>query len=190
MPRPRPPPNSRGKPTSSGHTLKRIFIFLFRPFWIIFAICLFLVLALVFAIPWIFKTFRPHVISRDGRLTKDRRRFSAIELEDIYDEKNRVIYRGADSLKQDVRDVLALPGRGPERHGRSKGEMLSFFITQRSWDMYELLREVWRMLHRQGLQVAGIFSALTILICQACIIGHDFNDSHVSISSSSSLLCS
>lgn len=74
------------------------------------------------------------------------------------------------------RDVCAPIGWGP--HGMAKrrisqGEKSgSTGISRwkgfwlRVWDMYCLLRECWHMLHRQGLQVVGVFCGGTLAVMQ------------------------
>ena len=120
-------------------------------------------LAIIFAIPWTYLKYTRPKGFRNAEGKRTRQEFdSKYELED----------RG-----QEVRDVFAKIGNGPE--GKEGGTRWMFF-SMRTWEMYELLRELWRMLSRQGLQVTGVVSGTLIALMQVIMMIHDFNDSSVS----------
>lgn len=89
------------------------------------------------------------------------------------------------------RTLTALYGQGPECRAKDynvmtaqdledvpgyKGQwrpMCWAFLVERTWQMYELLNEVWGTLERQGLQVWTVLAAFTIFVCQLAEMSHD-----------------
>ena len=137
---------------------------------------LFLLLALLLAPPWttcrFVRPYAPDVVDKeDGK----RHRF--------FDEKGRRKRMNFDkydadaNFTSDIRDVTARIGKGPEI-----GLGFWAFWLRRTWDMYELIRELLVMVYRQGLQVGGQLSGLAILVMQVWIMVHDYSESSVSVS--------
>ena len=67
----------------------------------------------------------------------------------------------------------------PKPDPKSKEPRRSSGYWQRTWDLFEITNELWRTLHRQGLQVAGVVCGLVILTMQVEIIGHDLSSATV-----------
>ena len=84
--------------------------------------------------------------------------------------------RGQVTSKRGKRDIFAPLGTTAEdQHGPTHA------YIWRTWEMYRLMRECWRTLHRQGLQVVGVLCGLTIGLYQVELLIHDFTDGAVSI---------
>ena len=135
---------------------------------------IFVLLALALAPLWsICRVSRPYVPETVDKETGERYR--------LLDNKGRRIrmnfdkYEADANLKHDIRDVTARIGKGPE------SGFWTFWL-RRTWDMYELTRELEIMVYRQGMQVVGILSGVSILVMQVWMMVHDYTQPGVSFS--------
>lgn len=131
------------------------------------------------SLSWCGSCCRPHKLNTKGEYELDEK-----------GQKVSMKYDKYDDHRQYVRDVFAPWGQGYEAKGMTRKDGSKRhagwetwtwrFLTGRSWELYELLRECWQMLHRQGLQVAGYLSGLTILMCQVEMMIYDYHNKAVS----------
>ena len=113
--------------------------------------------------------------------TRPRKRENGNYLQDTKTKKFRREKWDAYKTKHDERNVFAWPGEGVgETGGRSCGSRTWRFFSGRSWGLYELIRECWRTVHRQGLQVFGVIAGLSIILFQLEMMAQDFKNGSVS----------
>lgn len=139
-----------------------VFFYTIHIIWAIILLTLFLPFVVILWIPWTwFPSSRPRLwISRT--------------------KKKQVVYgSGLTSRSQEVRDAFAWYGKGVERHG-PRSHRFSSFCKGRCWEIYEVMRDSWRTVHRQGLQLASILAGLILIAYQAEILGWDFSNENVS----------
>ena len=171
---------------SCGGWIASFFGFIFKLIWAIPCLLLFFTLSLLMAIPWTYiKSCRPH--ERDGlgkpvyrdedrhRVRKNdkgakNRRIQFNQFEDHNLTKTQYDHDRA----KHSRTVWALPGRGPERTASGGWDTTKVFFVRRTWEMYELVRELWRMINRQGLQIIGVFCGVYIITFQIEMMIHDY----------------
>jgi hypothetical protein len=160
--------------------------FLFKLIWAAFLLCLFLPIVTVMWIPWtwfpstaptIYIAYRvfdkkTHEVRKDEkgkevvRYKKKKMHYDAMEDEDRIGE---------------LSDCFAWYGHGTEQNAPGD-ERFKFFWKTRPWELYELIRASWRTIHRQGLQIAGVLSGITIAACHGLMMWHDFRSPAVSLS--------
>lgn len=97
--------------------------------------------------------------------------------------RERVEFRsGAGDRVVQLVDAFAWPGKGIESQAPS-GKRARAFFKGRPWEIYELMRECWRTINRQGLQIGGVVCGLLLIFFRAEQLYHDYNNPAVSLSS-------
>ncbi|ORY35358.1 hypothetical protein BCR39DRAFT_3427 [Naematelia encephala] len=173
--------DSNNKSHSAGKILKRLrkhnsqwFSKLRRASWphkflyfiyVIPMVLTFLILALVLFLPWTFiRPLRPNLW--DDRNKKWARA--------VWSAQYRPPGNGAgkQSRWNNNRDVRAPYGYGPE--GQENYGFWTGFCKKRTWEMYELLREIEHGARRQGLQVVGALSGIIIFAMQVWMMAEEY----------------
>lgn len=153
------------------HWTKNTFSFIFHTIWATFLLLIFLPFVLLLWIPWTFIPWsRPHLWLefRRGNRTVPRR--------------ERVEFRsGADDRAVQLVEAFAWPGKGIESQAPPGNRGRAFF-KGRPWEIYELMRECWRTVNRQGLQIGGVIAGLVLIFFQVEQIAHDYQSPAVSLS--------
>ena len=180
-----PPPQTK-PPRSCGAWIGAFFRFLLKVIWALPCVVFFFTLSLLMAIPWTYiKACRPHERGKNGRpvyrnadrkiVSKDKpgAKNRRIEFNQFENHKITKAQLDRDNHKHS-RTVWALPGHGPERNANGEWETTKVFFVRRTWEMYELLRELWRMINRQGLQLISVACGATIVNYQVELIVHDY----------------
>ena len=54
------------------------------------------------------------------------------------------------------------------------------FFTRRTWEVYQVSRELYRMISRQGLQITGIICGYVIILLQVEMMVNDYLSENVS----------
>lgn len=167
-----------------GWFFKRFFKRIFRYIWvfiktffhIIYAFILlafFLPIVTILWIPW---TWFPSTCpSLYIAYLNKREELIRVKVKQKYDPRD-----DEDRLGE-ARDFFAWFGNGSEQNA-PMGKRTSYFFKGRPWELYELMRESWRTISRQGLQVGGALSGWIILWCHVFMMVHDFGSPAVSIS--------
>lgn len=138
-----------------------LMVYFFHIIWAIILLALFLPFVIILWIPW---TFFPRSNPVLWISTTKRR---------------RVKYgHGKTSRSEETRDAFAWIGQGIERHS-PRAHRTSMFFKGRAWEIYEVLRDSWRSIHRQGLQYAGVISGSIILLYQIEMMAHDYSNGSV-----------
>jgi len=140
------------------------------PFYLLPMLLFFLALALVFWFPWAFcRSIRPHDPTKVDK-------YGDLVHQDF--DPNLSL----EDRRKVGRDVCSRIGRGPEsvESGSGFGLQLRTFFWRRTWEMYQLLRELWVMLDRQGLQILGVTSGAIVIVWQLEMMVHDYRNSAVS----------
>ena len=154
----------------SRNWTKNTFIFLFRAAWAIFLFVLFLPPLIIFWIPWtFFSSCRPRLWLVFTKGNREVRRHERMEFRS-----------GDDDRILQLASAFDWPGRGIESQA-PVGTRTRAFFKGRPWEIYELIRECWRTINRQGLQVGGVLSGLVIAFYQAEQMWHDYRSPAVSV---------
>ena len=126
---------------------------------------LLLPIVILFWIPWTFGFLTPSLWESPRKKTK--RKYANGEW---------------DHRQKQPRGVFELPGRGIERLAPGGSGFWAFW-KGRAWELYELLRDLWRTVNRQGLQIGGVISGFIILVFHCEMMRHDYLSESVGLSS-------
>lgn len=141
-------------------TILLLFKFFFRCIWALILLAIFLPIVILFWIPWTwFPSTCPTLYI--AYLKKDELIRTRVKQKyDARDDEDRV---------GEARDFFAYPGSGSEQNA-PLGKRSGNFWKGRPWELYELMRECWRTINRQGLQIGGVLSGFTIFWCHIAMM--------------------